>query len=114
LSISAATSPVWAPDGSAWQSWPPIATGEPRAARANSAIRVAGGHTIRSALLANAGAAAMILESSAAEAASPFIFQLPATSGRSLAAAILMSLSACGYQTPTKGARAARRKPDPS
>ena len=53
-SISAEMSPVKAPDASAWQSWPPIATSEPRAAAANAASSVAGGQTIRSALPASA------------------------------------------------------------
>ena len=35
---------------SAWQSWPPMATGDPRAAAAKLAISVAGGQTITSTL----------------------------------------------------------------
>ena len=95
-SISAEMSPVWAPDGLAWQSCAPMATAEPRAAAAKRASKVAGGHTIRSALPAMAAAPATILSSSATEAASPFIFQLPATSGRRLAPAMLNSFSRCG------------------
>jgi hypothetical protein len=41
----------------------------------------------------------MILASSASDAASPFIFQLPATSGVILAAAIQSPFPSCGYQT---------------
>ena len=39
-SISAARSPVWAPAGSGWQSWPPTGNGPPAKKRASS---VAGG-----------------------------------------------------------------------
>src|SRR5215468_3747283 len=81
LSISAAISPVNAPDASAWQSWPPMATEEPRACAAKAATSVAGGHTIRSARPARPPAPAMTLVSSAAEPARPFIFQLPAIRG---------------------------------
>src|SRR5689334_25390575 len=69
------------------------------AAAAKAATSVAGGHIINSALPAKAPAPAMILASSACEAASPFIFQFPATSGVILAAAFEKSLSMCGYQT---------------
>src|SRR5215813_6861056 len=65
---------------------------EPRAAAAKAGIKVAGGQTTRSALPANDLAPAMILLNSAAEAASPFIFQLPATSGMILSAAIKKTL----------------------
>ena len=41
--ISAAMSPVWAPEGAAWQSCPPIITGDPAAAATAAAISVAGG-----------------------------------------------------------------------
>src|SRR5262245_9737741 len=81
-------SPVWAPAGSAWQSCPPIITDEPRAEAANSRIKVAGGHTINSALLFSSAAPDRILANSARDAANPFIFQLPATSGIKLSAAI--------------------------
>src|SRR5664279_4751642 len=90
-----------------------MVTAEPRAALTKFAIRVAGGHTIKSAVPASAAAPLMILDSSAVEAASPFIFQLPATSGRGVAA-MLWSFSACGYQTGATGARAGRHKADPS
>ena len=88
-SISAAISPVWAPEAAAWQSWPPIPTGPPRAISANRATSVAGGQTISSALPASAAAPATIFSSSATEAASPFIFQLPATSGRTAPSAMV-------------------------
>ena len=82
LSISAETSPVNAPEGSAWQSWAPIATRDPRARAAKSASKVAGGQTRISIPGGRPGAAAMIRSSSAAAALSPFIFQFPAISGR--------------------------------
>ena len=75
-SISAAMSPVWAPEASGWQSWPPTGKGPP-ARRASS---VAGGQIRTS--QAGAGCAAARSSSTAAEAARPFIFQLPATSLR--------------------------------
>ena len=81
LSISADKSPVNAPEGSAWQSCAPIRTAEPATAAANSAMRVAGGHSIRS-TAPSSFAPWMIRLSSAAEERRPFIFQLPATSGR--------------------------------
>src|SRR5262245_8764569 len=87
LSISAERSPVKAPAGSAWQSWAPIRTGLPAAAAANSATRVAGGH-IRISTAASSRAPWAIRASSATEARRPFIFQLPATSGRRGARAI--------------------------
>ena len=55
---------------------------EPRALSANAAISVAGGQTSRSALAATAAAPASIASNSAMEAFRPFIFQLPAISGR--------------------------------
>src|SRR5512136_934829 len=88
-----------------------MATSEPRAAAAKLAINVAGGQIIRLALPATAPAPAMILVSSPREAASPFIFQLPATSGIILAAAIEKSFSVCGYQVRLGNARASRYKP---
>src|ERR1700694_3478870 len=82
-SISAERSPVLAPDALAWQSCAPTASVfEPRAFSAKAAIRVAGGHTKRSALAATPGAPASIASNSAMEALRPFIFQLPAISGR--------------------------------
>ena len=55
-----------------------------RAARlsAKAAIRVAGGQTSRSALPATSEAPASMASNSASEALRPFIFQLPAISGR--------------------------------
>ena len=49
-SISAEMSPVKAPDGSAWQSWPPIAILEPARPSAKVMTSVAGGQIIRSTL----------------------------------------------------------------
>jgi hypothetical protein len=76
-----------------------MSTGEPRAAPANAATKVAGGQTMSSVLPAKSLEPEMILASSASDAASPFIFQLPATSGIILAAAIELPSPACGYQT---------------
>src|SRR5882762_3116330 len=82
-SISAEISPVWAPDGLGWQSCAPTArVFEPRARSAKSAISVAGGQTSRSALAATSGAPASMASNSPLEDLSPFIFQLPAISGR--------------------------------
>src|ERR1700722_12964540 len=82
-SISAEISPVWAPDALGGQSCPPIArVFDPRAFSANVAISVAGGQTSRSALAATCDAPASMASNSAREALRPFIFQLPATSGR--------------------------------
>src|SRR6267378_8424712 len=82
-SISAERSPVWAPDALGWQSCAPIAkVFEPRAFSAKAAISVAGGQTSRSALAATPGAPASMASNSAMEAFRPFIFQLPAISGR--------------------------------
>src|ERR1700704_1118582 len=89
LSISAEMSPVKAPDASAWQSWPPIASALPAARAAQAAINVAGGQTMRSTLGASRGAAAVMRSSSARGVVRPFIFQLPATSGRRAVAIIL-------------------------
>src|SRR3954469_15130821 len=99
LSISAAISPVWAPDAFAWQSWPPKVSFEPFEAQANCASRVAGGQTIRSALSASLSAPALMPLNSAIEDDSPFIFQLPATSGRTVAAIRHSPLHHRGYQT---------------
>src|SRR5215204_869193 len=85
-SISAEISPVKAPSGSGWQSCPPMATGEPRVSSANAAISVAGGQISRSAAGVMPPAPAMIARSSDADVFNPFIFQLPATSGRRLSA----------------------------
>src|SRR3984893_975465 len=82
-SISAEISPVWAPDALGWQSCAPtLRVFEPRARSAKAAIRVAGGQTSRSALPATAGAPASMASNSTIEAFRPFIFQLPAISGR--------------------------------
>src|SRR3984885_9845219 len=89
-SISAEISPVWAPEALGWQSCAPIAKFfaakvfecEPRAFSAKAAISVAGGQTSKSALPATPGAPASMASNSAIEAFRPFIFQLPAISGR--------------------------------
>src|ERR1700722_18369097 len=82
-SISAEMSPVWAPDGLGWQSWPPIKSPfEPANFAANAAISVAGGQTSRSAFAATLEAPASMASNSAMEDRRPFIFQLPAISGR--------------------------------
>src|SRR5258705_12570137 len=65
-----------------------MAKAEPRALSAKALSSVAGGQPIRSALPVTAPAPAMIFSSSPAERESPFIFQLPATSGRRCDAAI--------------------------
>src|ERR1700676_2987470 len=82
-SISAEISPVLAPDALGWQSCAPtLRVFEPRARSAKAAIRVAGGQTKRSALAATSGAPASMASNSPNEAFRPFIFQLPAISGR--------------------------------
>ena len=81
LSISAERSPVNGPLGSAWQSCAPISTGAPFAAAAKRTSNVAGGHIIRS-TAASLRAPSTIRLNSAVEDRRPFIFQLPATSGR--------------------------------
>src|SRR3979490_3146107 len=81
-SIAAEISPVWAPDALGWQSCAPTATFEPCAFSAKAAISVAGGQTSRSALAATPGAPASMASNSAMEGFRPFIFQLPAISGR--------------------------------
>src|SRR3981189_3071678 len=81
-SISAEMSPVCAPDDFGWQSCAPTATAEPWALSAKAVIRVAGGQTSRSALAATSGAPASMASNSPCEAFRPFIFQLPAISGR--------------------------------
>src|ERR1700730_3182936 len=81
-SISAEISPVWAPDGSGWQSCAPTESPfEPRAFSAKQAIRVAGGPTRRSAFPATPDAPARKASHSPEEALRPFIFQFPAISG---------------------------------
>src|ERR1019366_9446367 len=84
-SISAERSPVWTPEALGWQSCAPIVRTfecEPRAFSAKAAISVAGGQTSKSALPATPGAPASMASNSAIEAFRPFIFQLPAISGR--------------------------------
>src|SRR5213075_2676901 len=82
-SISAEMSPVLAPDTLGWQSCAPTAiVFEPRALSAKPAIRVAGGQTRRSALAARSEAPANMASNSTNEDFRPFIFQLPAISGR--------------------------------
>ena len=76
-SCSAAMSPVWAPEASAWQSCPPTAI-PLGAASAIAATSVAGGQ-IRTPTPPAWGASAAI---SASAARVPFIFQLPAASLR--------------------------------
>src|SRR5580704_15084284 len=55
---------------------------EPRAASTKDITSVAGGHTIRSVLRTSAPAPWVMRANSATEPLRPFIFQLPATSGR--------------------------------
>src|ERR1700761_6698791 len=82
-SISAERSPVWAPEALGWQSCAPtVIPLTPCALAANAATSVAGGHTSKSALPATPAAPAHIASNSAIDARSPFIFQLPAISGR--------------------------------
>src|SRR6202035_2963476 len=82
-SISAEISPVWAPDGLGGQSCPPIARRfEPRDFSAKAAIKVAAGQTSKSALPTTRDAPASMASNSAIDALRPFIFQLPAISGR--------------------------------
>jgi hypothetical protein len=54
------------------------------------------------------------LPNSTAEAATPFIFQLPATSGRGVVVTIVKSFSACGYQSRRMSASTAGGVADPS
>src|ERR1700730_4716194 len=82
-SISAEMSPVWAPDALGWQSCAPtLRVLEPRALSAKAAIRVAGGQTRRSALAATLEAPTSMASNSTEDDLRPFIFQLPAISGR--------------------------------
>jgi hypothetical protein len=83
LSISALVSPVNAPDGSAWQSWPPMAM---RAAATPTArqIKVAGGQIRMSTSGGEANAASATVSISGRDAKRPFIFQLPAMRCRML------------------------------
>jgi hypothetical protein len=86
-----------------------MATRDPLAAAANDAMSVAGGHTITS-TLDSLPAPAMILSSSPAEARSPFIFQLPATSGRRAIIRALKDATKSRYQTGCGRKRVACRK----
>src|SRR4029450_9564134 len=63
-----------------------MATPDPSAVAEKLAIKVVGGQTIKSTFPLSAAAPAMIFTSSPREAARPFIFQLPATSGMMLPA----------------------------
>src|SRR5260370_30179432 len=92
-SISAEISPVWAPDGFGWQSCAP--TPKPPDVgtfSAKAAISVAGGQTRRSALAATADAPASMASNSPREDFRPFIFQLPAISGRIVSVILGISL----------------------
>src|SRR5271166_40407 len=83
FSIGAETSPVKAPLGSVWQSWAPRASVPPLSFQAAWASSVAGGQTASSARPASpASAARRIASISTSDAERPFIFQLPATNGR--------------------------------
>src|SRR5258708_14586521 len=86
-SISAEISPVWAPDGFGWQSCAPtLKPPDVGTFSAKAAISVAGGQTRRSALAATADAPASMASNSPSEDFRPFIFQLPAMSGRTVSA----------------------------
>jgi hypothetical protein len=85
FSMAALRSPVCAPDFSGWQSWPPAVTGPPASRDATSRRIVAGGAMAisqASAAPASAARAAISEASARPSAARPFIFQLPAISGR--------------------------------
>src|SRR5580658_9028005 len=116
-SISAEISPVWAPEALGWQSCAPTAKAfecETRAVSAKAAISVAGGQTRRSALPATAGAPASMASNSAIEAFRPFIFQLPAISGRMASVisgsprigVVVHALAEAGHQFQTPALRA--------
>ncbi len=76
-------SPVNGPQGSVWQYWPPSAMATPAIVCAASVISVAGGHTAISATPASPRpTASAIAAISPSAALSPFIFQFPASSGR--------------------------------
>jgi len=74
LSISALISPVNAPNGSAWQSCPPMAM-RAAAAPAARATSVAGGQIRMSTSGGDLNAASATNSISGRDAASPFIFQ---------------------------------------
>src|SRR5258708_5514799 len=71
-------------------------------------MRVAGGHTRMSAAAPRSRAPPMILRSSALAACRPFIFQLPAMSGRVAMVVFLLDREASGYQSPCRHARGGR------
>src|SRR5690606_29946493 len=76
-------SPVWAPCALGWQSSPPTATDVPATASAARANSVAGTQITTSAAEAIAGETPPAIAcKTARESLVPFIFQLPATSGR--------------------------------
>src|ERR1700741_3613322 len=77
-SISAEILPVWAPEALGWQSCAPTAM----ALAAKAETRFVGGQTSRSALAITLPLPASIASNSPMEAFRPFIFQLPAISGR--------------------------------
>src|ERR1700739_4368411 len=82
-SISGEISPVCAPEALGWQSCAPTANDfSPLALAAKAETRVAGGQTRISALVIPPAAPASIASNSPMEAFRPFIFQLPAISGR--------------------------------
>src|SRR4030095_5821662 len=80
----AATSPVWAPFALAWQFWPPTSTPLPLAALPTARPRVGGGQisTSRSLQPACFTPSATPVAKARPSARRPFIFQLPAMSGR--------------------------------
>ena len=71
----------WRP---AWQSWAPTSSLDPAASRASAAISVAGGQIMASTPAAKPASPSRsrTRRASPSAAASPFIFQFPATSGR--------------------------------
>src|ERR1700689_3800880 len=105
-SISADISPVWAPDGFGWQSCAPtLSVLEPRALSAKAAIRVAGGQTRRSALTATSGAPASMASNSTEDDLRPFIFQLPAISGRMASGIWVFPHGIVGHECASRAAR---------
>src|SRR3954447_8912156 len=96
-------SPVKAPEASAWQSCAPIATGELRARVAKPAMSVAGGQTRMSMRVASAPPPSMMAASSVADCCRPFIFQLPAMSGRSALAMLDPCRFSAGNRVAERG-----------
>src|SRR5436190_5468184 len=84
---------------------------ESRAAAANAASNVAGGQIIRSTSGDNATAPAMILSSSPTDALTPFIFQLPATSGRRAPCDMVPPVRQC-HEAVSKPAGTAPDRPE--